>query len=60
VLRRNYFRGRIAELRGYGLEPGLALNDFPQESFLKVCAVISEKRHRQIHPGESDSGGKFT
>jgi SAM-dependent methyltransferase len=60
VLRRNYFRGRIAELRGYRLEPVLALNDFPQESFLKVCAVISEKRHRQIHPGEPDSGGKFT
>ena len=44
LLPRDYFRGRIAELRGYGLQPVLALNDFPQESFLKTCAVLSEKR----------------
>jgi SAM-dependent methyltransferase len=47
VLRRDYFRGSIAELRSYGLEPVLALNDFPQESLLKICAVLSEKRYDQ-------------
>ena len=44
VLRRDYFRGRIADLRDYQLEPVLALDDFPQESFLKTCAVLAEKR----------------
>jgi SAM-dependent methyltransferase len=44
VLRRDYFRGRIADLRHYGLEPVLAVDDFPQESFLKTCAVLAEKR----------------
>jgi SAM-dependent methyltransferase len=43
VLRRDYFRGRIAELRQYGLEPVMALDDYPQESFLKTCAVLAEK-----------------
>jgi SAM-dependent methyltransferase len=51
VLRRDYFRGSIAELRGYGLRPVLALNDYPQESFLKTCAVLSEKRDDQSHAG---------
>jgi SAM-dependent methyltransferase len=51
VLRRDYFRGRIAELRGYGLEPVLALNDFPQESFLKICTVLAEKRYDHPHAG---------
>ena len=44
VLRRDYFRGRIADLRHYGLEPVLAVDDFPQESFLKTCAILAEKR----------------
>jgi SAM-dependent methyltransferase len=44
VMRRDYFRGRIDELPGYGLVPVLATDDFPQESLLKVCAVLSEKR----------------
>jgi SAM-dependent methyltransferase len=43
VLQRDYFRGRIAELRDHGLEPVLALDDYPQESFLKTCAVLAEK-----------------
>lgn len=53
VLRRDYFRGSIAELRSYGLEPVLALNDFPQESLLKTCAVLSEQRHDRPHAGPS-------
>ena len=53
LLPRDYFRGSIAELRGYGLRPVLALNDFPQESFLKTCAVLSEKRHDRPHAGLS-------
>ena len=44
VLRRDYFRGRIDDLRRHGLEPVLALADFPQEAFLKTCAVLAEKR----------------
>jgi SAM-dependent methyltransferase len=44
VLGRNYFRGRIAELPRHGLVPTLACSDFPQERFLKACAVLAEKR----------------
>jgi hypothetical protein len=44
VMRRDYFRGRIDDLPRYGLEPVLALGDFPQEAFLKTCAVLAEKR----------------
>ncbi len=44
ILRRNYFQGRIADLRDFGLEPILALDDYPQEAFLKTCAVLSERR----------------
>jgi ubiquinone/menaquinone biosynthesis C-methylase UbiE len=43
VVSRDYFRGRIAELPRHGLEPRLALDDFPQEVFLKACAVLAEK-----------------
>jgi len=44
VVGRNYFQGRIGELREHGLVPRLALADFPQETFLKACAVLAEKR----------------
>ncbi|WP_162906834.1 class I SAM-dependent methyltransferase [Algihabitans albus] len=44
VIRRDYFRGRIDELKDHGLLPVWATNDFPQEAFLKVCAVLAEKR----------------
>jgi SAM-dependent methyltransferase len=50
VLRRDYFRGSIAELRSYGLQPVLALNDFPQESLLKICVVLSEKQQTNHTP----------
>lgn len=43
VIRRNYFRGRIDDLKRYGFSPVRALNDFPQEVFLKAAAVLSEK-----------------
>lgn len=43
VYRRDYFRGSIDELRRYGLVPELALHDFPQEAFLKVCLVLAKK-----------------
>lgn len=42
VYRQNYFRGAIGELPNYGLQPVLATDDFPQEVFLKTCAVLSE------------------
>lgn len=48
VIRRDYFRGRIGDLPRYGLHPIITTDDFPQEVFLKVCAVLSEKR--QPHP----------
>jgi SAM-dependent methyltransferase len=41
---RDYFRGRIEELTHYGLVPQWALRDFPQERFLKACAVLAEKK----------------
>jgi SAM-dependent methyltransferase len=53
VLRRDYFRGRIADLGRYGLEPVLAFDDYPQESFLKTCAVLAEKRSRPGHAAPS-------
>jgi SAM-dependent methyltransferase len=43
VIRRNYFRGSIADLPAYGLKPVIITDDFPQEVFLKACAVLSEK-----------------
>ncbi|MGB5201968.1 MAG: class I SAM-dependent methyltransferase [Sedimenticolaceae bacterium] len=43
VGQRNYFQGRIADLPSYGLQPAMAINDFPQEAFLKVCALQSTK-----------------
>ena len=43
VVRRQYFQGSIDDLPKYGLEPVLAVNDFPQETFLKACVVISRK-----------------
>jgi SAM-dependent methyltransferase len=43
VTQRGYFRGRIDELRHHGLEPQWATMDFPQELFLKSCAVMSKK-----------------
>lgn len=50
VMRRDYFRGRIADLRHYGLEPVLAFDDYPQESFLKTCAVLADKRSSHASP----------
>ena len=43
VVGRDYFQGRVDDLPGYGLRPVLALNDFPQEAFLKAGAVLSER-----------------
>jgi SAM-dependent methyltransferase len=49
VLRRDYFRGRIADLGRCDLEPLLAFNDYPQEMFLKTCVVLAEKRCEPSH-----------
>lgn len=43
IQRRNYFSAAIDDLRGYGLVPQWAVADFPQELFLKACAVFSQK-----------------
>lgn len=47
VLGLDYFRGRIADLGSYGLTPVLATDDFPQETFLKSCAVLAKKAEPQ-------------
>jgi SAM-dependent methyltransferase len=44
VVARDYFRGRIAELSGLGMSPILVTDDFPQEAFLRACAVLAEIR----------------
>ncbi len=43
VSQRGYFRAKIQEYRKYGLEPQWATSDYPQELFLKTCAVLSKK-----------------
>jgi SAM-dependent methyltransferase len=43
VISRDYFRGSIAGLRDYGLEPVWATADFPQEVFLGSALVLSRK-----------------
>lgn len=43
VASRDYFRGSIAEMRNYGLEPVWATDDFPQEVFLGSALVLSRK-----------------
>lgn len=40
---RDYFRGSIAELRGHGLDPLWATEDYPQEAFLGTALVLSRK-----------------
>jgi ubiquinone/menaquinone biosynthesis C-methylase UbiE len=43
VISRDYFRGSIASLRDYGLDPIWATADFPQEVFLGSALVLSRK-----------------
>ena len=43
VFRRNYFRGAISGLPGYGLTPEIATADFPQEVFLGAAMALSRK-----------------
>ena len=44
IIRRHYFAGLIDDLKNYSLEPQWATADFPQEQFLKSCAVLSQKQ----------------
>lgn len=46
VYARNYFRGRIADLPRYGLEPQWATDDFPQEAILGTALVLSAKAQK--------------
>lgn len=46
VRSRNYFRGSIGELRGFGLTPLWATADFPQEAFLGTALVLTRKEAR--------------
>lgn len=43
VISRDYYRGSIADLAEYGLEPVWATADFPQELMLGSCFVLSRK-----------------
>jgi len=43
-LQRDYFRGRLRDLKRYGLVPEFAVNDYPQKEFLRTCAVLCRKR----------------
>ena len=44
VIRRDYLRGRIADLARYGLEPEAMVDDYPQELFLRTCAVLARRK----------------
>ena len=44
ALSRNYFRGSIAGLARFNLEPVWATDDFPQEAFLGSPLVLARKR----------------
>lgn len=44
VRRRGYFRGRIADLPAFGLDPLWVSRDFPQEYFLRAALVLSATR----------------
>jgi SAM-dependent methyltransferase len=43
LLTRDHFRGRIADLGGYGLEPILLTDDLPREIWLQPCLVVCRK-----------------
>lgn len=43
VRSRNYFRGSIDELRGFGLTPLWATADYPQEAFLGTALVLARR-----------------
>jgi len=47
VFARDYFRGAIADLPRFGLQPVWATDDFPQEAFLGAALVLSRKAPRQ-------------
>jgi SAM-dependent methyltransferase len=42
-IKRDYFAGRVRELPEFGLEPEFVVADYPQEAFLRTCAVLSRK-----------------
>jgi SAM-dependent methyltransferase len=44
VISRDYYRGSIRDLAGYGLDPIWATADFPQELMLGSCLVLSRKK----------------
>ena len=44
AISRNYFRGTIADLARFNLEPVWATDDFPQEAFLGSPLVLARKR----------------
>jgi SAM-dependent methyltransferase len=43
VRQRGYFRGRIAELADFGLQPLVACADFPQKYILRAALVLSAR-----------------
>lgn len=49
-IKRDYFAGRIGDLPRYGLQPEFAVNDYPQEAFLRTCAVLCRKQGAVSRP----------
>jgi hypothetical protein len=43
VRSRGYFQGSIEELRGFGLTPVWATDDYPQEAFLGTAFVLAAR-----------------
>jgi ubiquinone/menaquinone biosynthesis C-methylase UbiE len=43
-VKRDYFAGRVSDLPQFGLEPEFVVADYPQEVFLRTCAVLCRKR----------------
>ena len=42
-MKRDYFAGRVDELARHGLKPEFAVRDYPQEVFLRTCAVLCKR-----------------
>jgi ubiquinone/menaquinone biosynthesis C-methylase UbiE len=43
-IKRDYFAGRVSDLPQFGLQPEFVVADYPQEVFLRTCAVLCRKR----------------
>jgi ubiquinone/menaquinone biosynthesis C-methylase UbiE len=49
-IKRDYFAGRVSDLPQFGLEPEFVVADYPQEVFLRTCAVLCRKHVTDLPP----------